>query len=70
MRRRLDATPDVVPFLLESRLRALGGQFVGTADWQPFVVRDGQLITGQNPQSSERVAGELLQALGLQAAGR
>lgn len=61
---------DVVPFLLESRLRALGGQFVGTADWQPFVVRDGQLITGQNPQSSARVAGELLQALGLQAAGR
>lgn len=55
----------VVPFLLESRLRALGGQFVGAADWQPFVVRDGQLITGQNPQSSSRVAAEVLRALGL-----
>ncbi|MFN6996666.1 MAG: type 1 glutamine amidotransferase domain-containing protein [Aquincola tertiaricarbonis] len=56
---------EVVPFLLESRLRALGGQFVAAADWQPFVVRDGQLITGQNPQSSSLVAAEVLKALGL-----
>lgn len=54
----------VVPFLLETRLRELGGQFVGAGDWQPFVVRDGQLITGQNPQSSGLVAAEVLKALG------
>lgn len=54
---------EVVPFLLESRLRELGGRFEGTANWQPFAVRDGQLITGQNPQSSERVAGMLIEAL-------
>lgn len=59
---------DDVPFLLESRLRELGGRFEGAANWQPFVVRDGQLITGQNPQSSARVAAELLSALGLKAA--
>lgn len=53
----------VVPFLLESRLRELGGEFVGTDDWQPFAVQDGQLITGQNPQSSTRVAEMLMQAL-------
>lgn len=53
----------VVPFLLESRLRELGGEFVGTEDWQPFAVQDGQLITGQNPQSSTRVAELVLQAL-------
>ncbi len=53
----------VVPFMLETRLRALGGHFVGAANWQPFALRDGQLITGQNPQSSHLVAQELLAAL-------
>jgi putative intracellular protease/amidase len=53
----------VVPFALESRLRELGGKFEGAANWQPFVVRDGQLITGQNPQSSRLVAEQLLAAL-------
>lgn len=32
-------------------------------DWASFVVRDGNLITGQNPQSSEDVAREVLKAL-------
>lgn len=53
----------VVPFLLETRLRQLGGKFEGAANWQPFAIRDGQLITGQNPQSSHLVALELLAAL-------
>jgi putative intracellular protease/amidase len=57
----------VVPFMLESRLRELGGKFEGAANWQPFVVRDGLLITGQNPQSSELVAHEVLGALGMKA---
>lgn len=59
---------EVVPFLLERRLRELGGRFEGAGDWQPFVVKDGRLITGQNPQSSALVAKELLAALGLKAA--
>src|SRR5512135_3577570 len=46
----------VVPFMLETRLRELGGRFEGAANWQPFAIRDGQLITGQNPQSSRLVA--------------
>ena len=53
----------VVPFLLESRLRELGAEFVGMDNWQPFAVQDGQLITGQNPQSSQRVADMVLAAL-------
>lgn len=53
----------VVPFLLETRLRQLGGKFEGATNWQPFAIRDGQLITGQNPQSSHLVALELLAAL-------
>lgn len=53
----------VVPFMLETRLRELGGRFEGAANWQPFAIHDGQLITGQNPQSSLLVAEALLNAL-------
>lgn len=55
----------VVPFQLERRLRELGAQFEGAANWQAFAVRDGQFITGQNPQSSDLVATHVLAALGL-----
>ena len=34
---------EVVPFLLEDRLRALGGRFENGPDWQPYAVRDGNL---------------------------
>lgn len=54
----------VVPFLLEDRLQELGGRYEKGADWQPYAVRDGNLITGQNPQSSELVATRILEALG------
>jgi putative intracellular protease/amidase len=53
----------VVPFQLESRLRSIGGVFEGAANWQAFAVRDGWLITGQNPQSSALVAQHVLAAL-------
>jgi len=52
-----------VPFLVERRLRELGARHSGADDWQSHVVRDGRLITGQNPQSSAAVADELLAAL-------
>ncbi len=54
---------EVVPFMLETRLRELGGCFEGADNWQAFVVRDGQLITGQNPQSSALVVQEVIKAL-------
>ena len=57
----------IVPFALESRLRALGAHFEGADNWTAFAIRDGQFITGQNPQSSALVAQNLLQALGLTA---
>jgi putative intracellular protease/amidase len=53
----------VVPFLLETRLRALGATIEKAPDFQPFAVRDGNLITGQNPASSEQVAELVLEAL-------
>lgn len=59
---------DVVPFSLESRMRELGGKFEKAANWQAYAVRDGQLITGQNPQSSVLVAQLVLLALNVQQA--
>lgn len=57
----------IVPFALESRLRALGAHFEGADNWTAFAIRDGQFITGQNPQSSALVAEQVLAALGLVA---
>lgn len=54
---------DVVPFLVEDELKAKGGQFSSGPDWHPHVVRDGLLITGQNPASSAATAQALTQAL-------
>ena len=55
---------DVVPFLVEDMLDVNGGLYSKAADWQPYVVQDGLLITGQNPASSELAAKALLAALG------
>ncbi|MDY7560920.1 type 1 glutamine amidotransferase domain-containing protein [Pseudomonas sp. 10B1] len=54
---------EVVPFLIEDEFQALGGDYQKGADWQPFIIEDGQLITGQNPASSEGVAKALLNRL-------
>jgi putative intracellular protease/amidase len=53
----------VVPFLLETRLRELGGLFQAGPDWRPFAMRDGNLITGQNPMSATILARRLIEAL-------
>jgi putative intracellular protease/amidase len=58
---------EVVPFLLEDRMTELGGKFEQGRDWHPYAVRDRNLITGQNPQSSELVARHVLEALGIGA---
>lgn len=54
---------DVVPFLVEDELVGLGGNYSKTDDWQPHVVRDGLLITGQNPASSAPAADALIALL-------
>ena len=55
---------DVVPFLVEDMLKEQGGIYSKTADWGVHVLRDGLLITGQNPASSAAAAHELVKALG------
>ncbi|QNR84146.1 type 1 glutamine amidotransferase domain-containing protein [Pedobacter riviphilus] len=54
---------NVVPFLVEDMLIKNGGHYSKIADWNPYAVVDGLLITGQNPASSEKVAEELLKLL-------
>ncbi len=54
---------ETVPFLLETEMRALGGKFVSNDEpFGPYAVRDGRLVTGQNPASSGEVAKLLLEA--------
>ena len=53
----------VVPFLVEEMLKSNGGIYTKKADWSPYAVEDGLLITGQNPASSEPVAELLLEKL-------
>ncbi|CAL8471608.1 g11150 [Coccomyxa elongata] len=53
----------VVPFLLEDKLKELGAKYEKGKDWSPVVVKDGKLITGQNPQSSPPLAEEVAAAL-------
>ncbi len=54
---------DVVPFLLEDELKAKGADYSKKGTFQPYVVTDGLLITGQNPPSSEPAAEALLKVL-------
>ncbi|WP_250400156.1 type 1 glutamine amidotransferase domain-containing protein [Streptomyces cellostaticus] len=51
---------DIVPFLVEDELTGLGGVYSKTDDWQPHVLKDGLLITGQNPASSAPAADALI----------
>jgi putative intracellular protease/amidase len=53
----------VVPFLVEDMLKENGGNYSRGDDWAPHIVVDGNLITGQNPASSEGAAKAVLQAL-------
>jgi putative intracellular protease/amidase len=51
---------DVVPFLVEDMLAKIGGIYSKGADWAPYVLADGNLITGQNPASSGPAAEQAL----------
>ena len=54
---------DVVPYLVEEQLIAMGGKYQKVEDWNSLAVVDGLIITGQNPASSAAVAAALVKAL-------
>lgn len=53
-----------MPFLLETRLRELGAEVIVRDNWTDHMQADGNLITGQNPQSTISVAKEVVKQLG------
>jgi putative intracellular protease/amidase len=54
---------EVVPFMLEEELKAKGANYSKADDWQPYAITDGNLITGQNPASSDPVAKAVLEII-------
>ncbi len=52
-----------MPFLLESTLRREGARFIDRPNWADHTEVDGNLVTGQNPQSSRSCARAVLQLL-------
>ncbi|PKB44440.1 putative intracellular protease/amidase [Cellulophaga sp. RHA19] len=54
---------NVVPFLVEDMLKENGGIYSKKEDWAAYAIQDGNLITGQNPASSELVADKLVAEL-------
>lgn len=53
----------MLPFLLENRLRELGAIFESSLPFEPCIVQDGNIVTGQNPASSKGVAETVIQLL-------
>jgi len=55
---------EVVPFLLEDKLKEVGGRFVKAEEpWGEKVVVDGKLITGQNPASAKALGKAVVKAV-------
>jgi putative intracellular protease/amidase len=53
----------VVPFLLETRLRERGGNFICSEPWKECVAVSDRLITGQNPASAGPLAKKVIELL-------
>ncbi|MGI9822031.1 type 1 glutamine amidotransferase domain-containing protein [Agromyces sp. Marseille-Q5079] len=64
---RTGGTGENTPWFVESRLRERGAVIESAAPWSDHVVVDGNLITGQNPQSSASVARRVVEALAQRA---
>lgn len=54
---------EVAPYLLQDQLAASGANYQEGEKFKSFVVKDGRLITGQNPQSAAELARTLAKAL-------
>ncbi|BDG74419.1 dimethylallyltransferase [Roseomonas fluvialis] len=52
-----------MPYLLEDEMRRLGARFEAAANFAPFTVQDGNLITGQNPASAAPIGDLIVAAL-------
>lgn len=60
---KLNGTTDKVPFLTETELIQRGAKYEKESAFKEFVVKDGRIITGQNPQSPQKVGKILIEEL-------
>ena len=56
-------TADNAPWLLADTLRKLGARYEKGKNWGPYIVKDGNLLTGQNPASTAPLAEAVLAEL-------
>lgn len=54
---------ETIPYSMQAKLGELGATWKGGADWGPHVIVSGNLITGQNPASSQAAADAVIKAL-------
>ena len=54
---------DVIPFMLDEELIKQGAIFSHNEPFKPYVVNDGNLVTGQNPASASGVAIKMIELL-------
>ncbi|MGL6169329.1 MAG: type 1 glutamine amidotransferase domain-containing protein, partial [Fusobacteriaceae bacterium] len=55
---------NIVPFLLETKIKELGGKYwKGDQNFSSYVVIDGPIFTGQNPASGILVAEKIIEEL-------
>ncbi len=55
------STLDKIPFLVEEKLLEQGSTYTKVATWGVNVIKDGRLITGQNPSSAHAVGEALVE---------
>lgn len=54
---------EAMPFLLETKLRELGAEYVEADNFEPKVAVSGRLVTGQNPASATGAAEAIVKLL-------
>jgi len=54
---------EVVPFMVQDMLKTNGGIYSKSDDWASHVEVDGNLVTGQNPASSQAAAEAIIELL-------
>ena len=54
---------EIVPYLVEDMLKQNGGIYSKADNFQPHVIADGNLLTGQNPASSKGLAAAVVNLL-------
>jgi putative intracellular protease/amidase len=54
----------LMPWRIEDEMRALGPNYIQAGLWRDFVVRDGNLITGQQNFAGVATARLVIEALG------